>query len=361
MRIIHVLSSLQVGGAEWAAIRLAAEQRRLGHDAQVLGLAGGPLLERCREHGVPVHVLNARGILLRLHAFLYFVRKHPDVVNGHNPSAYGLARMCRVAGRPTLVMTIHGAASRSYRRLLAWPQVDMVIAVSAAAHEAFVGMHPGFPSERLIIIENGVPLPDLSSAQQADSTSTHAGPILLSVARLDPIKDFPTLLHAVALIAPAISGLQLLVAGDGPERSRLEQLAAELHLSGTVTFLGFRSDVGRLLADADVFVLSSHSEGMPLSILEAMAAGLPVVASAVGGTPELVLDAITGLLVPSGDPFALATALDRLCRSPALRNKMGQAARARVAEHFSLDRMARRYLESYNSMQARRGFRTGEA
>jgi glycosyltransferase involved in cell wall biosynthesis len=153
--------------------------------------------------------------------------------------------------------------------------------------------------------------------------------------------------RAVASCEPG--SIRLLIAGDGPERPRLVSEIARLGLDGAVELLGTRGDVHELLAAADVFVLSSESEGMPMSVLEAMAAGLPVVASAVGGVPEVVRDGETGALVPPRDPVALAEAIRLLVADPALRQRFGDAGRRRVEREFAVADFRRAHLELYRA------------
>jgi glycosyltransferase involved in cell wall biosynthesis len=166
-----------------------------------------------------------------------------------------------------------------------------------------------------------------------------------TVARLDPVKDLETLVRAIG--SPATRRpVTLLVIGDGPERSRIEAAARESGGGASVRFLGHRDDARDLLSACDVYANSSISEGISLTILEAMAAGLPVVATQVGGTPEIV-DASCGRLVPSRDAERLATTLGQLANDSALRAALGRTARARVEERFTLDRMIAQYRDTY--------------
>jgi glycosyltransferase involved in cell wall biosynthesis len=175
-------------------------------------------------------------------------------------------------------------------------------------------------------------------------------PLVGSVGRLHPQKDFATLLAAIAQVRKRIPTVRLLLVGDGELRDELESQSRSLGLSEIVTFAGSRTDVPEILAAVDVFTLSSLWEGMSNAALEAMAAGLPVVATAVGGTPEVVVDEVTGLLVPPHDPTSLAGALTTLLREPALRRRMGQAGRERVQEQFSVERMVCRTEALYTEM-----------
>ncbi len=169
----------------------------------------------------------------------------------------------------------------------------------------------------------------------------------MTVARLTPEKDIATLLRAVALIAPHARNLRLEVAGDGPCMGELVKLVGELHLGERVRLLGQVREVPQLLARASLFVLPSRTEGLSLTLMEAMASGLPVLAARVGGNPEVVAEGTTGLLVPPGDPEALAEALLRLWHEPDLRQRLGQAGRQRALERFDVRRMVAEYERLY--------------
>jgi glycosyltransferase involved in cell wall biosynthesis len=166
-----------------------------------------------------------------------------------------------------------------------------------------------------------------------------------TIARLDPVKDLATLLDAVARLGPELDVLVVLI-GDGPERNALEQLATSLGIADRVRFLGHRDDARWWLNGCDLYANSSVSEGASLTILEAMAAGLPIVATAVGGTPEVV-PAECGRLVPSRDASALASAIRTLSTDASLRRNLGRAARARVERLFTLERMVEDYRRVY--------------
>src|SRR5207248_2205806 len=178
------------------------------------------------------------------------------------------------------------------------------------------------------------------------------GPAVL-VARLSPEKDIATLLQAVALIAKKTPGFRLEIAGDGPCKPELLRLANQLGIETNVTFLGEVRDVAALLAKARLFVLSSLTEGISLTLLEAMARGLPVVTTRVGGNPEVVVEGETGLLVPPRAPAELAAAMVHLLRSPDTRRRMGQAGRCRVEQHFDVRRMVAEYEGHYLAGAAR--------
>jgi glycosyltransferase involved in cell wall biosynthesis len=203
-----------------------------------------------------------------------------------------------------------------------------------------------------VVIPNGVDVARARRARPGDP-----GPLrVLAVGRLRAPKDFRTLVRAVAALGP--HACRVLVAGEGPDRPLLAAEIDALGLRGRVVLAGERHDVARLLAYAHVFVLPSRSEGHPVSVLEAMAAGVPVVASRVGGIPEQVADGETGLLVEPGDVDGLAAALRRLAADPALRRRLGEAGRARAEEAFDLPAFRRAHLEVYSRELARRRLST---
>jgi len=195
------------------------------------------------------------------------------------------------------------------------------------------------------VIPNAV---DVSAQPRA--SFEHAPPRIMSVGRLKAPKDFVTLARALARLEHG--SFTAAIAGEGPDR---ERVLAELRGADRVELLGDRDDIPELLAQAQIFVLASRSEGMPVSVLEAMAAGLPVVASDVGGVGEVVVDGETGLLVPPGDETALEQALRQLIASPDLRRRLGDAGRTRAEREFDLPRWRERHVELYREELAARG------
>ncbi len=172
----------------------------------------------------------------------------------------------------------------------------------------------------------------------------------MQVARLDTIKDHHTALTAIKQTAVSAPYIRLLIVGDGPQRGAIERCIREQSLTDRVSVLGMRNDVPRLLAASDVFLLTSVSEGIPVTVLEAMAAGVPVVATAVGGLPELIRNEDSGLLAPAGDASGLANALLRLALRPALRSQFAGVARRRALTEFSAQAMLVQYAALYREM-----------
>ena len=212
-----------------------------------------------------------------------------------------------------------------------------------------------FPARKLQVVHNGIPLAAFDRPASPELRACLAGesgrPIVLTVARLDAQKGVGYLLEAVALAPEA----QFVLAGEGPERAALEAQAAALGIAERVTFLGFRTDIADLIAVCDLFVLPSLFEGLPLSVLEAMAAGRPVIATAIGGTDEAITSGETGLLVPPADPAALAGAIRALLADPPLAGRLAQAGRARAEAQFSAERMVREVTQVYRELLGLRG------
>ena len=363
-RVLLLITLAETGGAQrYVASLLPALAREF--DVLVAAHGDGYLAGASRAAGVryvplrhvrrpldPVHDLLGLVELYRL-----FRRERPAVVHANSSKAGVLGRLAAVAARvPVRLFTVHGWAFRAHRGLvaraylwadrLACPLTTTTICVAEGDRESGLRARTCRGS-RTVVIRNGV---DLDRPRRTPPPSARPCTVV-SVGRLRHPKDFATLVRAMAALAPGTARLRIV--GDGPDRSAVASEIAGLGLDHAVELLGTRDDVGDLLADADLFVLSSESEGLPMSVLEAMAAGLPVVASAVGGVPELVRDGETGTLVPPGDSRALAVAIERLAADPALRERMGAAGHRRAEREFSLDRCRREHLELYRAHLAR--------
>jgi glycosyltransferase involved in cell wall biosynthesis len=347
-RLLIVVTLAETGGAQTYAAHLAhglADR----FEVTVAAHGDGPLRQAAVHAGArfvslrqvrrPVNVW--RDVLGLAELVRLCLRLRPEIVHA-NSSKAGLlalaaARLTGVRGR---VFTAHGWAHRWYpgragalyltAERLTGRLASRIVCVSESELRAGIAARTCRRPET-IVIPNAV---DVTAFPRAAHTSEV--PRVLSVTRLAPPKDAGTLLGSLARLDGIPFRAQLV--GDGRDRADVERELERLGLDGRVELLGERDDVPELLAGSDVFVLSSRSEGMPLAILEAMAAGLPVVASDVGGIGELVVDGESGLLVRPGDSDALAAALERVCADGALRKRMGAAARARAEELFDLPR-----------------------
>lgn len=356
--IVHVLSSFGVGGQERLALDLAAILHRRGHRVSVISLAPppeGPLAAEFAKAGVSVLSVPKRAgldVTLPPRLALAFRKLRADIVHTHNPQPliYG-AVAARLAGARA-IHTKHGVnpGSRGQRllRQSAARLLSAFVAVSEVTAEQARKQEDCAP-RLLHVIPNGIRLdkfgPDaaLRAAARAELGLGDAW-VVGTVGRLDDYKNHLMLIRAMA---PHLGrGVRLVIIGDGPMREVLAQEVSKLPDPSTVVLTGQRMDVPRLLPAFDVFTLPSRTEGLPLVVPEAMAVGLPVVATSVGGLPNVLEEGVTGLLVPV-DEAALATALLSL-RDPVRAAAMGQAARAAALERFGAERMVDRYLELYD-------------
>ena len=294
LRVCHVSLTLKTGGLE----RLLADIARHHDEActpEFLALTEvGRFAEIIRDAGCTVHRLNPSGRFGQLKQMVQLFRRGQfDVVHTHNTYPHLYASIAaRLAGVPVVVNTRHGQRAGhgwKSRTQFRWAShlVDRIIAVSDDAAHLCVDAD-GVKSRKVIRIWNGIDIDDFQF------TGPITAPVAISVARLSAEKDFPSLLKAIAIAVRSVPDLKLKLVGDGPERQKLEQLTDELALREHVQFLGERKDVPELLSQAGFFVTASLTEGISLTLLEAMAVGLPVVATSVGGNSEIVDPPHTG-------------------------------------------------------------------
>jgi glycosyltransferase involved in cell wall biosynthesis len=352
--VAHVTLGLDVGGQEKLLVEFARLADRARFDLVFVSLTTrGRLTADVEAHGWPVIALEEPdglrpAMVLRL-AWL-FRRERISVVHTHDDKPLVYAPLAaRLAGVPTVIHTRHGrsfgmTARQQFLLRLTSRLTDRFVCVSEDS--ARLTIEQGVPPRKVCAVWNGIEVSRFAYAGPVES-----GPVV-TVARLSPEKDLETLLKATALAAREEPAFRLEIAGDGPCMGELRRAAAELGLGERVLFHGEVRDVPGLLARAGLFALSSVSEGVSLTLLEAMGRGLPCVATCVGGNPEVVADGATGLLVPARDPGALAAALLRLWRDPDERRRMGLAGRRRVLECFDIRRMVARYEQLYRGPQA---------
>lgn len=379
--IAHLLHRMDVAGAEVLAAELG---RRLaatpGHPYRFLYLCldgCGTLGEQLAAEGFEVINLNRRpGLDFALTARLrrLLADRRVDLVHAHQYTPFFYAAAARgVASRPAILFTEHGRHYPDVRRTkrvmanrLLLRRHDRVTAVGSFVKQALV-TNEGFAPDRIEVIQNGIDAEPFAEAAESRQTVRDAvrreldvpaeTPLVLQVARFHPVKDHGTAIRAFAQVVTHEPEAVLALAGDGPQREAMQALVRELGIEGQVRFLGLRRDVPRLMRAADVFLLSSLSEGISLTLLEAMATPLPIVATDVGGNGEAVEHGVTGLLSPRGYAMALAANLVRLLRDAELRAAMARAGRRRFNEFFTQDRMHAAYAAVYQEMLTGRAVR----
>ncbi len=356
-RVVHVVTTVRHGGAERVVLELARAEQARGWSPRIVCLHDvGELAPEFAAAGIGVELVEGadRPGALRTAQSLsrWLSRTEPDTVHSHNAAAQvavGLgARMGWWPRRDgTLVHTEHGRLSDARPLFLAlrrWTlgAFDAVVAVSEDVRQQMAQHRLGRTSQ-LRVIENGI---DTSQFAVRDNTGIHELEIL-HVGRLERIKGQDVLVEAMRDVVQACEGARLVVVGDGSTRGALEAQARALGLDAQVRFVGATMNVKPYLARAGMFVLPSRSEGLSVALLEAMAAGLPIVATQVGGTGDALDHGSCGMLVPPDDPRALARAMVTLCTDRAKAAELGRSARLRAAERYSLDATVERYLAAY--------------
>ena len=329
-----------------------------------------PLLDReLEEAGIGVLALGRRSTLdlLAWRPLVSLLRDGVDVVHAHmfGSNVWGTV-LGRLSGVPVVVAHEHtwSFQGRPLRRFLDRELVarwaDVFVAVSGEDRRKMIEVE-GVDPAKIRLIPNGIPSPANGAVAdvRAELGIEPGAPVLGVVCELRAQKALEVLFEAAALLLAEFPTLKVLVAGDGPERARLEEAARRLGVADTVLFLGIRRDVPAVLAAVDVAVLSSDYEGSPLSVMEYMAAAKPVVSTRVGGVPELVQEDVHGLLVEPRDPEALAEAVARLLRDPALAKRLGAEGRKRQQREFSLEAMVGRIEDLYEELWLASG-RRGE-
>jgi sugar transferase (PEP-CTERM/EpsH1 system associated) len=359
---------LPTGGLERVVVDLVREQVRVGHDCQVICLHDpGRLASELIEAAVPVHACYKRpGVDLRALWRLrrHLGRHHTEVMHTHNNTAHYIAMTAAAGlGIRCRINTRHGMGStnpdspreRHFARTMRY--TSAVVAVCEAAGKAFVDRGV-VPAEKLRVVPNGIHVERFHSFSeerrrhvQAELRLAATTQLVGSVGRLNRVKDQHSMVEAFVRLRSEGFDAALLLLGDGSKRAELQAQIAAHGLSDRVFLLGDRDDVAEWLPAFDVFALSSISEGYSIALLEACASALPIVATRVGGTPEIVGDDVNGLLVAASDPAAFAAALRRMLADPERAHAMGRAGRAWVEAHGSIASMAQGYEKVYAECQ----------
>jgi sugar transferase (PEP-CTERM/EpsH1 system associated) len=370
IRVMHVLDNLGKGGLENGLANLIENLDQCRYEHVVCALRRlGPNADRVRAAGARVMCLEKpdgrqfqAGILRRV-----IHEVNPDLVHSRNWPAIETVLAGRWARCRAVVHGEHGLEAdtsakepwrRSSFRRLAFELADRVLSVSGQLRDLHA-RRTGFPASRITVIHNGVdseryrPDEAVRARVRAEFGIPEGQFCIGCVGNLTPAKDYLTALKGIRAFDASGCDWRLIIIGEGPERSRLEAFAgAHPQWRHRVTFLGLSHRVPELLPAFDTYLLSSVIEGISNSLLEAMATALPVVASAVGGNPEVVIDSESGLLFPAGDVNRLAKSLRNLQANSQLRLSLGRGARRRVREQFSLDAMVRQYQNVYEDLTA---------
>lgn len=370
MKVLHLISSGGMYGAEAVILNLSRILNEGGHSSEVAAFSNSAnpnlqLHERALQEGIQSHLIPCSGQVDRtaLNTVREIVaRSGADVVHAHGFKAdvyayLALRRMdlplvstCHTWYDTDWLVTLYGRIDRMVLRRFA-----RVVAVSDEVRRQLLAA--GVREDRIRMVRNGIDLRPFENMAPGLRLEMAAGdtPIVGLVGRLAHSKGVDVYLEAAARVLSNGAQARFVVVGEGPDHTTLEHKIDELKLCGQATMLGRRDDMPAVYASMDIMVSASRQEGLPMAILEGMASGLPLVATAVGEVPTVVEDGRTGLLVPSEDVGALAAGIARLLHDPAERARMGTAARQRIREEYSADRMAEDYLRVYDEAKSSMG------
>jgi len=376
INILHLITELNIGGAEKVVAQIAAHLSKDRYNTLVSCLYDpGLVADEIVKNGIQVVDLGTRSkwdVRAAYQLFRLLRRENIQILHSHLFHANLLGRIAgKMAGVPIIISTRHSVAIGGKGRELinrwttGWS--DVTIAVSEQVRDAemrWTGLGPG----RLVTIYNGIDTerfrsldPKEADAFRHEFQIDQDAPLIGIIARFHREKGHSILIDASPGILDRFPKAKILLVGEGDTRAAIEEEVHTLGLSDSIMFAGIRQDIPRVLSALDLFVLPSLWEGMPIVILEAMAAGLPVVATRVGGIPEVVEDGVTGLLVPPRDPEALAEAIIALLQDRKRAEAMGRAGRKRVEKHFSAERMVHQTEALYEELiKEKMGLEWGE-
>lgn len=368
LKIMHIISGGEFGGAERHILNLASSVNPRLIDTTVCCLFSAPFFKIAADAGVNVFVIPMRskfdlGIVGKL--VDNSIERDIDIIHTHGVRANLLGRLAaRQAGQKKVVTTIHSLLERDYpnfltRQINCWTErltrnwSDHFIAVSDGLKNQLIAR--GVPEDKVTVIHNGIVLEEFSAPEEPDTFRKRLGldpmtPLVGIVARLHAVKGHYYFLQAAREILSQQPDVRFMIVGDGPYRSFLEGEARRMGIAGQVIFTGFVDDVRSLMASLNLLVISSLWEGFGLTAIEAMTIGLPVLATDVGGLPEVVRHGETGFLVPPADAAALAKGIMWLLNHPANAEELAKRGLEVVRKEFTADKMARRTEELYRRL-----------
>lgn len=370
MKVIHVITSLKRGGAETLVSNLLPLLKHKGIDVSLVSMTNElDLADTLRANNIPVYTINFKGNIYKIKDILKAVqnfnaiiqKEHPDVIHSHLYMADLITRIT-VGKRYTLISTLHNCDKWWFgkRRLKSRIKTfldafsgrltkSFFVAVSENVRNmACKSLH--IPEDRIKVVYNGINLQDFILKDYKNEPINNP-PIIIQIGRFYKQKGHETAVKAMSIVKKYYPNAKLLLAGDGPLRSFIESEIKRLGLIDNVELLGVRKDIPELLSKADIFWMPSEWEGLPIACLEAMASGLPVIASAVGGLLEVVVDGGTGYLIPKGSYEQLAEKTLRLLSDFSLRKKMGLMGRKIIERNFTLEKTAEEYINIYYSFK----------
>lgn len=354
INVLHIVLGLQVGGLEKFVLDLI-DKYPPGIKPFIVCLEGKGELGQQYDHLGIIELCKGPGISLKIIRQLVTLTRYLeiDIIHTHNPSPHFYGALAGFLTRRPVIHTKHGRNYPADNKKVWLNKIssfltEKIIAVSQNAADICLDVEK-IPATKVSVILNGI---DTNLFRPADIESENArGSVRIGiVARLSAEKDHQTLLNACKLLVTQTNGFHLEIIGDGPLRDTLEKAVRAHGLDMYVSFSGMRHDVPDLLRQLDIFVLSSTTEGISLTLLEAMATELPVIATKVGGNPEVVIDGVTGFLVPPQNPDEMAKKLLLLINDKNLRRQFGEKGRMRVIAQFSIKETARKYEKLYYSV-----------
>jgi glycosyltransferase involved in cell wall biosynthesis len=384
IKVMHIIARLNIGGAALYVIELVSRLKEAGYDSQlVCGLVGkdeGDMRYIADEKHLPVTVIASLGReispigdLLTIYRLWRLIRRErPDIVHTHTAKAGLVGRIAAwLSGVPVIVHTFHGHVFNGYfgptktrvfialERFCAWIS-SAIITLSAGLKRELAAVYHIAPASKIEVIEVGFDLSKLLAIQKGNSSfrAQYAipdqVPLVGIVGRLVPIKNHDLFLHAARRVLEQLPDVYFAIVGDGERRAELEGLVAQLDITDHVRFTGWISDPLPVYAALDVLVLCSKNEGLPVSLIEAMAAGVPIVATAVGGVIDLLESGRLGAIVPSGDAEALSSAILKALNDP-VTQKAANNAHEVVAQRYSIEVSVGQTDELYRRLLGRRG------
>ena len=361
MKLVHLVSGDLWAGAEVMACHLLKHLNTIKKiELSLILLNNGRLAEEVRSAGIRVHVVDeAKHSFFQLSKAIneILLSDFPNIIHSHRYKENILAWLVsRKSKACKLVTTQHGLPEPYNQRVSVLSRIKLhsnfyvlkhrfhkVVAVSNDIDHFFIN-HLSFPRKKVEAIHNGIEIPPAVVEQRKKGNITVG-----SSGRLYPVKDYPLMINIARKLKES-SNTHFALAGDGPERLKLEQLVAQKGITSRFVFFGHLNNMGSFYRELDVYLSTSIHEGIPMTILEAMSYGLPIVAPKVGGIPEVVQDGVEGFLIDSRDPSAFVKKLELLAKDRELRKRMSAAARKRAVENFSVERMTQHYLKIYQEL-----------